>query len=162
MRRVMLDTKDVQILDALQKDGRLTNAELAQSLGMSASPCWRRVQRLEQIGVIRGYRAEVDRQRVGLGVLAFVRVSIDSYSEVEASRFAERMQGFEHVVACYQVAGEVDFLLQVVAADLDSYESTVVDLRRIPGIRSMHTMFVLNEIKAPAGLPVRATLEDEA
>jgi Lrp/AsnC family transcriptional regulator, leucine-responsive regulatory protein len=157
MRTVTLDTK---ILDALQKDGRLTNAELAQRIGMSSSPCWRRVQRLEEIGVIRGYHAEVDRQRVGLGVLAFVRVSIDPYSEVETSRFTELIQGFEYVVACYQVAGEVDFLLQVVAADLDTYEATVVELRRIPGIRSMHTMFVLNEIKSPTGVPVRTTSED--
>ncbi|HTJ91615.1 MAG TPA: Lrp/AsnC family transcriptional regulator [Pararobbsia sp.] len=156
MGRVTLDAKDVQILDVLQKDSRLTNAELAERIGMSSSPCWRRVHRLELGGVIRGYHAEVDRRAIGFGVLAFVRVSIDSYSEVEASRFAERIRDAEYVIACYQVAGEVDFLLQVVAADLDSYESTIVELRRCPGIRSMHTMFVINEVKSPTSLPLRA------
>lgn len=160
MRKVTLDARDVQILDVLQKDGRLTNAELAERIGMSTSPCWRRLQRLEQSGVIQGYRAEVDRRVVGFGVLAFVRISIDSYSDLDASRFAERIQALEYVVACYQVAGDVDYLLQIVASDLDSYESTIVELRRWPGVQSMRTMFVLDEMKPPTTLPVRVIPSD--
>lgn len=149
-----LDRKDIEIINALQKEGRLTNADLAEKVSMSPSPCWRRVQKLEEDKVIQGYHAKLDRRAIGLGVTAFIRVSIGSYTEVEASRFSEVILGFEHVIACYQVAGEIDFLLQVVAKDLDSYESTVVELRRIPGIHSMHTMFVLNEIKSPDILPI--------
>jgi len=112
---------DIRILKALQSEGRLTNQELAERVGMSTSPCWRRVKRLEEAGVIRGYQALVDRRAVGLGVLAFVRVQIDTHSHDEAERFEREVGELEAVIACFSVAGEADFLLQVVATDLDNY-----------------------------------------
>ncbi|MBY3134655.1 Lrp/AsnC family transcriptional regulator [Rhizobium laguerreae] len=149
---------DIRILKALQGDGRLTNQELAERVGMSTSPCWRRVKKLEEAGVIRGYQAVVDRRAVGLGVLAFVRVQIDTHSHDEAERFEREVGGLEAVIACYSVAGEADFLLQVVAADLDSYaEFAMTVIRRLPGIKEMHTMFVLKDIKASTILPVQAS-----
>ncbi|MBY3395037.1 Lrp/AsnC family transcriptional regulator [Rhizobium laguerreae] len=149
---------DIRILKALQGDGRLTNQELAERVGMSTSPCWRRVKKLEEAGVIRGYQAVVDRRAVGLGVLAFVRVQIDTHSHDEAERFEREVGELEAVIACYCVAGEADFLLQVVAADLDSYaEFAMTVIRRLPGIKEMHTMFVLKDIKASTILPVQAS-----
>ncbi|PDT15944.1 AsnC family transcriptional regulator [Rhizobium sp. J15] len=148
---------DIRILKALQSEGRLTNQELAERVGMSTSPCWRRVKRLEEAGVIRGYQAVIDRRAVGLGVLAFVRVQIDTHSHDEAERFEREVGELEAVIACYSVAGEADFLLQVVAADLDSYAKFAMTvIRRLPGIKEMHTMFVLKDIKASTILPVQA------
>ncbi|MBB4290701.1 DNA-binding Lrp family transcriptional regulator [Rhizobium leguminosarum] len=147
---------DIRILKALQSEGRLTNQELAERVGMSTSPCWRRVKRLEESGVIRGYQALVDRRAVGLGVLAFVRVQIDTHSHDEAERFEREVGELEAVIACYSVAGEADFLLQVVATDLDNYaEFAMTVIRRLPGIKEMHTMFVLKDIKASTILPVQ-------
>ncbi|MBY3083795.1 Lrp/AsnC family transcriptional regulator [Rhizobium laguerreae] len=149
---------DIRILKALQGDGRLTNQELAERVGMSTSPCWRRVKKLEEAGVIRGYQAVVDRRAVGLGVLAFVRVQIDTHSHDEAEWFEREVGELEAVIACYSIAGEADFLLQVVAADLDSYaEFAMTVIRRLPGIKEMHTMFVLKDIKASTILPVQAS-----
>ncbi|AHG45086.1 AsnC family transcriptional regulator [Rhizobium leguminosarum bv. trifolii CB782] len=147
---------DIRILKALQSEGRLTNQELAERVGMSTSPCWRRVKRLEEAGVIRGYQALVDRRAVGLGVLAFVRVQIDTHSHDEAERFEREVGELEAVIACFSVAGEADFLLQVVATDLDNYaEFAMTVIRRLPGIKEMHTMFVLKDIKASTILPVQ-------
>lgn len=151
-----LEQGDVRILSALQAEGRLTNQELADRVGMSTSPCWRRVRRLEENGVIKGYQAVLDRRKVGLGVLAFIRVQIDSHSETEARRFEDDVLKLDEVVACYSIAGDADFLLQVVARDLDDYaEFAMTVVRRLPRIKEMQTTFVLKEIKPFNLLPIR-------
>jgi DNA-binding Lrp family transcriptional regulator len=153
--QITLDAADVRILRALQDDARLTNADLASKVGLSASPCWRRVRRLEERGAIRGYQAVIDRKVVGLGVLAFVRVQIDRHSDEDARRFEAEVATLPEVVACYSIAGEADFLLQVVADDLDTYaEFAMTVIRRLPGIKEMNTSFVLKEIKPLAATPV--------
>lgn len=150
-----LEAVDARILDALQDDGRLTNQALADRVGMSTSPCWRRVNRLEETGVISGYRAVLDRQKIGLGVLAFVRVKIDSHNADEAEEFSRGIMRLNEVVACYSVAGDADFLLQVVASDLDAYaDFAMTVIRRLPRIKEMQTTMVLKEIKAFQGFPV--------
>lgn len=155
MPEISLEAGDIRILRALQAEGRLTNQELAERVGMSTSPCWRRVRRLEEAGVIRGYQAMVDRRSVGLGVLAFVRVMIDSHSDAEALSFEREVKQLDQVIACFSVAGEADFLLQIVASDLDSYaDFAMTVIRRLPRIKEMHTMFVLKEIKPLAALPI--------
>ena len=150
-----LEPSDIRILRALQSDGRLTNQALAERVGMSASPCWRRVRALEETGVIRGYRAVLERRKVGLGVLAFARVRVGGHSDREAQEFAESVARLDAVVACYAIAGDADFLLQVVASDLDAYARFSMEvLRALPHIKEMQTMFVLKEIKPYQGLPV--------
>jgi Lrp/AsnC family transcriptional regulator, leucine-responsive regulatory protein len=150
-----LDAGDLRILKVLQTEGRLTNQELADKVGLSTSPCWRRVKRLEESGVIKGYQAVLDRRRLGLGVLAFIRIGIDSHSEAEARRFEKDVLKLEEVVACYSIAGDADFLLQVVARDLDAYaEFAMTVVRRLPRIKEMQTIFVLKEIKPMQGLPI--------
>lgn len=150
-----LDGGDIRILRALQADGRLSNQDLADKVGMSTSPCWRRVRRLEETGVIRGYQAVIDRRALGLGVLAFIRVTIDSHSRDEALRFEEEVLALDAVIACWSIAGEADFLLQVVATDLDAYADFAMNvIRRLTGIKEMHTMFALKELKPSGGLPL--------
>jgi len=151
----MLEPVDLRILAALQQDGRLTNQALSTEVGLSTSPCWRRVRQLEEDGVIQGYAALLDRRRIGLGVLAFIRVRIDSHSAAEAEEFSDSVRQLPEVVACYSIAGDSDFLLQVVAPDLDSYaDFAMAVVRRLPGIKEMQTMFVLKEIKPFKGFPL--------
>ncbi len=150
-----LEPVDIRILAALQGEGRLTNQALADAVGLSTSPCWRRVRQLEDRGVVTGYRASLDRREIGLGVLAFIRVKIDSHSEEESEAFARDVARLDEVVACYSIAGDADFLLQVVSPDLDTYaDFAMTVVRRLPRIKEMQTTFVLKEIKAFKGFPL--------
>lgn len=151
-----LSAVDMKILALLQDDARMTNQTLADDIGMSASPCWRRVRKLEEDEVIQGYRAVLNRKKIGLGVMVFVRVAIDSHSEAEARKFEQEVTALEDVVACYSIGGDADFLLQVVARDLDAYaDFAMAVVRRLPGIKEMQSMFVLKEIKPLASYPVK-------
>ncbi len=151
-----LSAVDMKILALLQDDTRMTNQTLADDIGMSASPCWRRVRKLEEDEVIQGYRAVLNRKKIGLGVMVFVRVAIDSHSEAEARKFEQEVTALEDVVACYSIGGDADFLLQVVARDLDAYaDFAMAVIRRLPGIKEMQSMFVLKEIKPLASYPVK-------
>lgn len=143
-----LGKAEIKILAQLQQEGRMTNQELADKVGMSASPCWRMVRKLESDGVIQGYRAVLNRKKLNLNVMVFVRVIIDSHSEAQARKFEQEVSALENVVACYSIGGDSDFLLQVVSADLDSYADFAMGvIRRLPGIKEMQSMFVLKEIK---------------
>ncbi len=151
-----IDKTDESILKILQNDSRTTNQQLSEKIGMSASPCWRRVKRLEDEKVIRGYGVLLDRRKLGLGVMVFIRVSIDRHSEAEALKFEEEVMQLDDVVACYSIGGDADFLLQVVSYDLDTYaEFSMSIIRRLPGIKEMQSMFTLKEIKSFQGFPVR-------
>ena len=151
-----IDKTDESILNILQNDSRTTNHQLSEKIGMSASPCWRRVKRLEDEKVIRGYGVLLDRRKLGLGVMVFIRVSIDRHSEAEALKFEEEVMQLDDVVACYSIGGDADFLLQVVSYDLDTYaEFSMSIIRRLPGIKEMQSMFTLKEIKSFQGFPVR-------
>lgn len=150
-----LDAQDTDILTALQSDARLTVAELSEKVRLSTSPTWRRVKRLEEAGVITGYQAVLDRRTLGWGVLAFISVSIEDHSEAQARSFEKAVAALPEIVACWSIAGSSDFLLQVVGRDLDSYaEFAMTTIRRLPGIKAMHTTFTLKEVKAPAPWPI--------
>jgi Lrp/AsnC family leucine-responsive transcriptional regulator len=150
-----LDAYDVDILSALQSDARLTVAQLAEKVGLSTSPTWRRMKRLEDEGVIAGYQAVLDRRALGWGVLAFVAVSIEDHGEAAARAFEKAVAALPEIVACWSIAGSSDFLLQVVGRDLDTYaEFAMTTVRRLPGIKAMQTIFTLKEVKAPAPWPI--------
>ena len=150
-----LDAYDLAILQHLQEDGRLTNTELAQRVGLSAAPCWRRVRALEQAGFIRGYRAEIDRHKIGLGVLAFVRLDAER-STGELTQAMERaIAQIPEVVSCHYISGTGTFELQVVARDLDSFSQFARGvLLNLPNVKDMHTSFSLGEVKAGGALPL--------
>jgi len=155
-----LSLTEMKILKLLQDDARVTNQVLAEKIGMSASPCWRKVRKLEEDEVIQGYRAVLNRKKIGLGVMVFIRVAIDSHSEAEAKKFEEEVTALEDVVACYSIGGDADFLLQVVASDLDSYADFAMSVvRRLPGIKEMQSMFVLKEIKPLVTYPIKKMSE---
>lgn len=150
-----LDKFDIAILRELQADGRLTNAELAQRVGLSAAPCWRRVRALEESGYIRGYRAEIDRHKIGLGVLAFVRLHAERNNGDNIRALEEAVRALPEVVACHYISGTGTFELQVVARDLDSFSQFARDvLLNLPNVKDMHTSFSLGEVKASGALPL--------
>ena len=150
-----LDKFDVAILGELQREARLTNAELAQRVGLSAAPCWRRVRALEQAGFIVGYRAELDRRKIGLGVLAFVRLDADRNTGGVTRAMEEAIRKIPEVIACHYISGTGTFELQVVARDLDAFSQFARDvLLHLPNVKDMHTSFSLGEVKAAGALPL--------
>lgn len=150
-----LDKFDLAILHALQADGRLTNAELASRVGLSAAPCWRRVRALEQAGYILGYRAELDRRKVGLGVLAFVRLDAERNTGDATRALEEAIRRLPEVISCHYISGNGTFELQVVAQDLDSFSRFALQsLINLPNVKDLHTSFSLGEVKAAAPLPL--------
>ncbi|CAM3637387.1 Lrp/AsnC family transcriptional regulator [Paracidovorax anthurii] len=151
-----LDRTDRQLLAALQDDARLTSGELAQMAHLSQSPCWRRVKRLEDDGVIAGYHAALDRRALGLGVLVFVMVGIDRQTEASSRPFEDAVRAIPEVVMFHGISGPEDFMLVVVARDLDAYSELLQGrLHRLPGVRHVHSYFSLQEFKGRiGGLPV--------
>jgi Lrp/AsnC family transcriptional regulator, leucine-responsive regulatory protein len=150
-----LDRYDVAILRELQQDARLTNTELAQRIGLSAAPTWRRMRALEEQGYITGYRAEIDRRRIGLGVLAFVRVETERSGGDAMRQLEAQIRALPEVIACHYISGAGTFELQVMATDLDAYSRFSVDtLLNLPNVKDIHTSFSLGEIKAGAVLPL--------
>lgn len=150
-----LDKFDRAILNELQADGRLTNAELAQRVGLSAAPCWRRVRTLEDEGFITGYRAEVNRRKIGLGVMAFVRLDAER-NNTDGTRQLELAIGkLPEVINCHYISGTGTFELQVVAQDLDSFSRFALSsLMNLPNVKDIHTSFSLGEVKANGALPL--------
>jgi len=150
-----LDRYDVAILDELQRDARLSNAELASRIGLSAAPTWRRVKWLEAHGYITGYRAEIDRRRIGLGVLAFVRVDAERNNAAATGALEDAIRALPEVVSCHYISGAGTFELQVLATDLDGYSRWAHDtLFKLPNVKDIHTSFSLGEVKAGAVLPL--------
>ena len=150
-----LDRYDVAILAALQADARLSNADLAARIGLSAAPTWRRVRWLEQQGYITGYRAVLDRRRIGLGVFAFVRVDAERIAGSATRALEEAIRGLPEVTACHYISGAGTFELQVMATDLDAFSRFATDtLLNLPNVKDIHTSFSLGEVKAAGALPL--------
>ncbi len=150
-----LDRYDVAILTELQRDARLSNAELASRIGLSAAPTWRRVKWLETQGIITGYRAEIDRRKIGLGALAFVRVDAERNNADATRALEDAIRALPEVVACHYISGAGTFELQVLTTDLDAYSRWAMDtLFKLPNVKDIHTSFSLGEVKAGAALPL--------
>lgn len=150
-----LDRYDLQILAELQADARLTNAELAQRVGLSAAPCWRRVRALEEAGYIKGYHAEIDRHKIGLGVLAFVRVDADKNTGERTREMEEAIRRIPEIVSCHYISGAGTFELQVVSPDLEAFSQLARKvLINLPNVKDLHTSFSLGEVKAGASWPL--------
>ncbi|UUO10875.1 Lrp/AsnC family transcriptional regulator [Alcaligenes faecalis] len=155
--QIELDQVDGSLLAELQGNARLTTSELAQKVGISQSPCWRRIRRMEEAGLISGYHARLDRRGLGYGVVAFVSISVDFQNEERSVQFVEAVRDIPEVVMCHGIAGPADFLLMVVAKDLDSYSELLQrKLHRLPGVRQAQTSFSLQEFKGLNALPIPA------
>jgi DNA-binding Lrp family transcriptional regulator len=150
-----LDRYDIAILHELQRDARLSNTELAARIGISAAPTWRRVRWLEEQGFITGYRAELDRRKIGLGVLAFVRLDADRNTAASTRELEDAIRRIPEVIACHYISGSGTFELQVMATDLDAFSKFSLDvLLNLPHVKDLHTSFSLGEVKAGAALPL--------
>ena len=150
-----LDRYDIAILRELQQDARLSNTELASRIGLSAAPTWRRVKWLEEQRYITGYRAEIDRRRIGLGVLAFVRVDAERNNAAATRELEDAIRRIPEVISCHYISGSGTFELQVLATDLDAFSRLSLEtLLTLPHVKDLHTSFSLGEVKAFSALPL--------
>ena len=159
MPKTDLDSIDRRILVALQEDARLTVQQLAERVGLSASPCARRVRLLEAAGVIKAYVALVDQVAVGLPVSVFASVKLERQREEELDRFAVAVARWPEVVDCYLMTGQRDYLLRIVVEDLEAYERFLKDkLTRLDGVASIESSFALGQVKRASALPIPRAL----
>ncbi|MDP3549197.1 MAG: Lrp/AsnC family transcriptional regulator [Novosphingobium sp.] len=147
---------DKKILSILQADGRMPNVALAEQIGMSPSPCLRRLKQLEDSGVIARYAAILDREKLGLGIMAFVEVKVPQINEASiVDLFKDAVRREPSIIGCYLTAGQFDFLLTVVAQDMTAYSALAQNvLLRLPGVQDMRSSFVLEAIKDTTSLPI--------
>ena len=150
-----LDSTDLRILAALQGEGRLTNVELAKRVALYPSPCLRRVKRLEAAGVVRGYRAVLDREAVGLGLTVFVEIKVERHSRENAQALQDVLAAMPEIVSCHMVSGTADFLAEVVVADLRAYEALLTErLLVLPMVADIRSNVSLRRVKSDAPLPL--------
>lgn len=150
-----LDAIDRRILKYLQMEGRLTNAELAARVGLSPTPCLRRVKALEEAGVIAGYRAALDPARLGLGLTVMVGVKVDGHRAGNAAEIQQAFGRMPEVVACHLISGEADFLLEVALPDLGAYEVFLLGkLLKLPMVKDVRSNFVIRTVKGQRALPL--------
>jgi Lrp/AsnC family leucine-responsive transcriptional regulator len=152
---ISLGRVDRRLLEILQRDGRLSNLELASRVNLSPSACLRRVRALEEAGVIRGYAALVDAKRVGLQLLAFVNVKLEKRGRMPTDAFARAVKDWPEVQGCHALTGDMDYLLRVRVADLDHFSRFVMEsLLKHPGVLDVKSSFVLEEVKETTALPL--------
>jgi len=157
-----LDRRDTQILAALQQDGRRSVVELAEEIGLSPTPCARRVRQLEEAGVILGYAAVVEPRSLGLSVQAFVQVRLERHTDDNVEQFKRALAHLDEVIACFALTGAQDFILHVVVPDLESLQSVVLrKLLKIPSVRDVQSSIVLETVKHSPRLPL-GHLDDAA
>ena len=158
MPKISLDAIDRRILAVLQENARVSNVELAESVGVSASPCWRRVRELERTGVISRYVTLVDPAALGLPVSVFIQVSLEKQVESALEVFENAILQRPEVMECYLMTGDADYMLRVVVADLEAYERFLMDhLTRVPAVANIRSSFALKQVKYRTVLPVFGT-----
>ncbi len=152
---VALDQIDRKIIKALQDNARLSSQELSERVGISTSPCWRRVKALEEAGVITRYVTLVDPESLGLSISIFTNVSLDKQIETALETFQKAVRKRPEVMECYLMTGDFDYLLRVVVGSLHDYERFLLDhLTKIPGVASIKSSFALKQVKYTTALPV--------
>ncbi len=151
-----LDRAEKSILEVLQVEGRISNVELAERVGLSESPCFRRVRGLEEAGVISGYRASVNQRDLGLQVTAFVQVTLDKQDDKKQRGFLAAIEAEDHIVECHAMSGSHDYLLKVLARSMDHFsELSMQRILKFPGVRNIESNFSLLAVKEGGALPVR-------
>ena len=150
-----LDTVNCRIITELQSDGRLSNVDLADRVGLSPSPCLRRIKRLETSGYIEGYRATLKRELVGLGFSVFLSVKLNEHANERVAQFEKTMVDLPEVIACHLVSGEADYLLEIAVPDLPAYQQFLVGkLLNLPVVREVRSNIAIQSLKAGAPLPL--------
>ena len=155
MTKIALSRSDRRLLDVLQRDGHLTNLELAAKVSLSPSACLRRVRALEEAGVIRRYVAILDPRKLGLGLMGFVSVKLEKRGRMPTDQFSRAVKDWPEVMACHSLTGEMDYLLRVQVEDLDHFSRFVMDsLLKHPGVLDVRSSFVLEAVKETTALPL--------
>ncbi len=155
MQPVQLDKADRAILRELQLDASLSAADVGEKVGLSQSPCWRRIQRLREKGVIKDEVALVDRKRVGFNTMVFATVKLSAHGRSKLSDFAEAIQRFPEVLECYVLMGSMDFMLKIVTHDVEAYEHFFFeDLSQLPGVQEINSTIAMSQIKHTTALPL--------
>lgn len=155
MQRLKLDAIDWRILAELQADGRMTNVELAERVGISPPPCLRRVRALEEAGIIRGYRAQLNAKALGFDVVVFAMIGLTSQAEADLRAFEQAVAGWPMVRECYMLNGEIDFILKIVARDLAEFHDFLTSrLTAAPNVASVKTSLTIRSAKTDAGIPL--------
>ncbi|GLR69306.1 Lrp/AsnC family transcriptional regulator [Agaribacter marinus] len=149
-----MNETDVKILKQLQRDGRLTNVELADAVNLSPSPCLRRVKKLESDKVIKGYRAILNREKVGFGMTVFVDVSLDNHKDKATSAFEARVVFFENIISCHEVSGASDYRMEIVVPDLKGYEVVLKQIQQLPHVKDIQSNFAIRTVKSGASIPL--------
>jgi Lrp/AsnC family leucine-responsive transcriptional regulator len=151
-----LDRYDRRILEVLQQEGRISNQELAERIGLSPSPCLRRVRALEDGGLITGYRAILDARRLGLSLLALIHISMDRHTPERFTHFEERVRALPEVLECLLITGQdADYQLKVIVRDMDAYQALLLDkITRIDGVSGVHSSFVMRRVVDKTALPL--------
>lgn len=151
-----LDRYDKQILEALQDNGRLSNQELADRIGLSPSPCLRRVRRLEESGLIRAYRALLQARSLGLNLMAFIQISMDRHTPERFANFEKHVEACPEILECHLITGQdADYLLKVIVADMDAFQSLLLErITRIDGVTGVHSSFVMKSPVNKTALPI--------
>ena len=155
MKKPRLDDIDLRIIDELQRNGRMTNVDLARRVGISAPPCLRRVRALEQAGFIAGYHANVDPALLGFGVMVFAMVGLHSQAEADLQAFEARVESWPEVRECHMLNGDIDFILKCVAPDLASFQDFLTQkLTPAPNVANVKTSLTIRQSKKLPGVPV--------
>jgi len=150
-----LDKTDLRILDVLQKDGRVSVTDLAERVGLSPTPCARRIRQMEAAGLIQGYAAIVDPKRLGKTIQAIVQIKLEQHSDEIVERFRRTLLDRPEVLTCYTMTGEMDFLLHVIVRDIDALSDfTMRRLLRVPGVRDVKSSIVLETVKRSVVIPL--------
>jgi Lrp/AsnC family leucine-responsive transcriptional regulator len=152
----MLDRYDRRILEILQQEGRISNQDLAGRIGLSAAPCLRRVRALEDAGIIRGYCALLDAQKLGFSLMALIHIAMDTHTPERFAGLERLVQEIPEIIECLLITGQdADYQLKVVVADMESYRALLLDrITRIPGVTGVHTSFVLRRVIDKTALPL--------
>ncbi len=151
----LFDATDKKILQELQHDGRQSIAELAEKVNLSASPCWRRVKQLEESGLVSSYGARLDRRKLGYGVTGFIQIQLEHHSPDSTTAFEREIVAIAQVIACHNLSGKYDYMLEVIARDLEEFSNLLRNqIRSIKGVKEISTSFSLREVKRTDILPV--------
>jgi Lrp/AsnC family leucine-responsive transcriptional regulator len=151
----ILDTHSLKILFELQRDGRQTVQEISDKVGLSPTPCWKRIKQMEATGVIRGYTAIVDREKINLHVAAVTEVNLDRHGETQVQQFEDMVAASPQIVRCVSATGPADYILTVLVPDMKHYEQFLHDtLFKLPGVTHVRSSIVLKEVKSETALPI--------
>jgi len=155
-----LDRHDIALLTELQRDSRQTVQQLAEAAGLSSTPCWKRVKEMEANGIIRGYTALVDREKVGLNLAVLAEVNLTRHNEDDVRKFERAVAECPQIVSCYATTGQADYVMKVLVPDIKSYESFLHDTAfKLPGVTHVRSSVVLKEVKAETRLPLEPAVK---